>query len=130
MAFTALEALKKAQQYTPPEAAEEGDYTLQIRKIDSKMDKHGSPYFLVVLKNEDEPKAADVFHNLGLPDGGEYDDMRSDMLQRFANSFGFGDDLTVLVSDPETLYGNTGRVHLALEEDDNGTIRNRIKRYL
>lgn len=130
MAITALEALRKAQNYVPPQAAEEGEYTLQIRKLEKKVDKNGDDFYLVIFKIEDEPNAADVFHNVSLPVGNEYDDLRCDVLQRFAKSFGFYDDLSVLETDPDTLYGSTGKVHLKLEEDQNGVPRNRIQKFL
>ena len=131
MGESSLAALQRAKQYVPPEAADEGEYVLVLSKLLDKKDKNEEPFILAICKIEGRPDARDVMINLNLPseDGsGEYDDLRSEVIQKFARTFGI-DDITLLATDPASVIGNTGKVHLTTEEYG-GIVSNRVKTWL
>ena len=128
MGDSSLAALQKAKAYIPPEAASEGTATLVIKKLTEKTDKNSEPYFLLICGNQSSPECRDIMANLNLPIGNEWDDMRSEVLAKFARTFGI-DDITVLATDPTAVLGNTDEVHLSTEEYQ-GAIVNKIQTWL
>ena len=131
MGESSLAALQKAAKFVPPDAAEEGEYTLVLSKLLEKKDKNAEDVIIAICKIEGRPDAKDIFVNLSLPsvDGsGDYDDLRSEIIQKFAHTFGI-DDITVLATDPSAVIGNTGKVHLTTEEYEGATV-NRVKTWL
>ena len=104
-----------------------GEYSLTIINVEEKIDKNGNPGILVMMKIADE-EAKSVTTWLSLPgddDEVEVKNRKLRNLKRFLECFSL--TLPLEVSD---MVGSEGWAILRLEDDEEYSEQNRIKRFL
>lgn len=111
-----------------PKAVPEGEYALRIMKAERSKSKNGNDMTVVVIRVEDDPNAALIYHYIldvtkDMP--ADQKAMRALELKRFLQTFGV--PFQIDGYDPEDLPGATANVMLVQEEGDDGVVRNRLR---
>lgn len=114
------------------EAVAEGQYEVQIVKVEDGESKQGNAMTTVTMKILDTPNAATVRHWLTYPNSktpSEQIEMRKLDILRFLVAFGFSREEVAGGFDSADLQGRTAVVTLTQEEanDDSGNIYNRLR---
>ena len=113
----------------PEEILQEGSYTLRVQSTEMKTAQSGREYLLVIFVADDYPQAPAIFHNVNsiLP---QDDDRLRQIFSRMAKTFfdTFGQDFQD--PDPTALIGESCGALVVCETDNNGIVRNKVKKFL
>lgn len=109
-----------------PVLAEEGDYTLVIRRAEFKETKKGGAMLVLLFTFEGNSRLKPFRQYFVYPDGSQSDDRRVREIRRLLHAFdvSFDDELALPwideagAFDIEALQGATGEAHVVVEEGE------------
>lgn len=112
-------------------AVEAGEYTLIVRSVEARNSESGHDYLVVRFAIADVPEAKMISHTIFLPSPG-YDPERMYesklQLKRFLDAIGYQPEGSQI--NLEELQGLRCRAILAVREDDEYGVQNRIRRFV
>jgi len=104
-----------------------GQYLVRISGAELMNSKAGNPMLRIIAEFPDEPSGSDVWHYINMPvDDTPEDQARMRLLELKRILVAFGCDYGPKGFDPAGLIGQECELYVSVEQDQNGTDRNRL----